>query len=193
MATTPRLKQHYDEKVVPMLKEKFDIKNQFAVPKLDKIVISMGLGKAVSAGEKAKLDQAEKELTRIAGQKCVRLKAKKSVATFKIREGQETHLKVTLRGARMYEFLDRLINLAIPRVKDFRGLPTKGFDKQGNYTFGLTEQTVFPEIDSAAIQFTQGMHITLVNTGATPEEGRALLDGFDFPFRKPEEKKQAAA
>ncbi|MEM8873100.1 MAG: 50S ribosomal protein L5 [Planctomycetota bacterium] len=192
MATQPRLKQHYDEKVVPMLKEKFSITNAYAVPKLDKIVISMGLGKAVSAGEKAKLDQAEKELTRIAGQKCVRIKAKKSVAAFKIREGQETHLKVTLRGARMYEFLDRLINLAIPRVKDFRGLPTKGFDKQGNYTFGLTEQTVFPEIDSAAIQFTQGMHITLVNTGSNVEEGRALLDGFDFPFRKPEKDAKAA-
>jgi large subunit ribosomal protein L5 len=188
----PRLKQHYKDQVLPKLKEQFGIKNDLAVPKLEKIVISMGLGKAVTGGDKGRFETAEKELIQISGQKPVRIKAKKSVATFKVRAGQETHLKVTLRGARMWEFLDRLINLAIPRVKDFRGLPEKGFDKQGNYTFGLNEQSVFPEIDSANIQHQQGMHITLVSTSQNPEQGRALLDGFNFPFRKPDEKRSAA-
>lgn len=183
---TPRLYQHYQDKVVPALTEQFGYKNKYAVPKLQKIVISMGLGKAVTAGEKGRLEGAEKELMQIAGQKPVRVKAKKSVAQFKVREGQETHLMVTIRGARMYEFLDRLIQIAIPRVKDFRGLSPKGFDKGGNYSFGLQEQSIFPEIDSANIQHQQGMNITLVNSGSTPEEGRALMDQFSFPFRKPE-------
>jgi large subunit ribosomal protein L5 len=149
----------------------------------------MGLGKAAAAGEKAKIEQAEKELGVIAGQRPVRCKAKKSVANFKIREGQETGLKVTLRGARMYEFLDRLITLAIPRVKDFRGLPPNAFDKNGNYNFGFNEQTVFPEVDSAAVTFQQGMNITMVTTARSPDEGRELLKGFGFPFRDPSEKK----
>jgi large subunit ribosomal protein L5 len=182
-APPPRLIAHYREKVVPALKEKFGYSNVLAVPRLEKIVISMGLGKAVTAGEKGKYEQAEKELGVIAGQKPQRCKAKKSVANFKVREGQETGLKVTLRGGRMYEFLDRLITLAIPRVKDFRGLNPDAFDKGGNYNFGFTEQTVFPEVDAAAVTFQQGMNITMVTTASKPEEGRELLKQFGIPFR----------
>jgi large subunit ribosomal protein L5 len=188
-APPPRLIAHYREKVVPALVQQFGYKNQLAVPRLEKIVISMGLGKAVTAGEKGKLETAEKELGIIAGQRPVRCKAKKSVANFKVREGQETGLKVTLRGDRMYEFLDRLITLAFPRVKDFRGVSPEGFDKNGNYNFGFTEQTVFPEVDAAAVTFQQGMNITMVTTAGKPEEGRELLKQFGFPFRTPEEKK----
>jgi large subunit ribosomal protein L5 len=187
-APPPRLIAHYREKVVPALQQRFGYKNLFAVPRLEKVVISMGLGKAVTSGEKGKLEQAEKELSVIAGQKPLRCKAKKSVANFKVREGQETGLKVTLRGPRMYEFLDRLITLAIPRVKDFRGLAPNGFDKDGNYNFGFTEQTVFPEVDAAAVTFQQGMNITMVTTAATPEEGRELLKNFGFPFREDSKK-----
>src|SRR3954470_3329608 len=183
-APPPRLIAHYKEKVVPQLQQKFGYKNLFAVPRLEKIVISMGLGKAVTAGEKGKMEQAEKELSVIAGQKPVRCKAKKSVANFKVREGMETGLKVTLRGKRMYEFLDRLVTLAIPRVKDFRGLNPAGFDKSGNFNFGFTEQTVFPEVDSAAVTFQQGMNITMVTTAKSAEQGRELLKQFGFPFRE---------
>ena len=186
------MRRQYRERVVEDLKKEFGYTNVNAVPKLEKIVISMGLGKAMVAGDKQRMEVAERELTMIAGQKPVRTKAKKSVAGFKVREGMETGLMVTLRGARMYEFLDRLINLAIPRVKDFRGLSPKAFDRQGNYNFGLNEQVVFPEIDSAAVTYQQGMNVTITSTAATPEEGRALLAGFGFPFRKEEEPKQAA-
>lgn len=189
----PRLATHYRESVVPQLKERFGYTNVLAVPRLTKIVISMGLGKAVVAGDKQRMDVAERELTMIAGQKPVRTKAKKSVAGFKVREGQETGLMVTLRGARMWEFLDRLIQLAIPRVKDFRGLPAKSFDKQGNYNFGLNEQVVFPEIDSATVNYQQGMNVTITTTAKNADEGRALLEGFDFPFRKEEDKDGRAA
>ena len=182
-APPARLVAVYREQVVPALTQKFGYTNQMEVPKLEKIIISMGLGKAAAAGEKAKLDQAEKELGVIAGQRPVRCKAKKSVANFKIREGQETGLKVTLRGARMYEFVDRLISLAIPRVKDFRGLNPNGFDKNGNFNFGFTEQTVFPEVDAASMTFQQGMNITVVTTARKPDEGRELLRQFGFPFR----------
>ena len=190
-APAPRLIAHYREKVVPALKQKFGYTNLYEVPKLEKIVISMGLGKFATEGGdgKSKFQQAEKELTTIAGQKPVRCKAKKSVANFKVREGMETGLKVTLRGARMYEFLDRLISLVIPRVKDFRGLSPKGFDKTGNYNFGFNEQSVFPEIEGAAITFQQGMNITIVSTSPSPEHGRELLNGFGFPFKTEEEKK----
>jgi large subunit ribosomal protein L5 len=190
-APAPRLIAHYNEKIVPALKEKFGVKNQYAVPRLEKIVISMGLGKfAVEGGDgKANFQQAEKELTIIAGQKPLRCKAKKSVANFKVREGMETGLKVTLRGNRMYEFLDRMITLAFPRVKDFRGVDPKGFDKSGNYNFGFAEQTVFPEVDGAAVTFPQGMNITIVSTAANADEGRELLNGFGFPFKTPENQK----
>ena len=182
-APPARLIAHYKEKVVPALQQQFGYTNVYSVPRLEKIVISMGLGKAATAGEKEKLNIAEKELAVISGQKPVRTKAKKSVANFKVREGMETGLKVTLRGARMYEFLDRMISLAIPRVKDFRGLPATGFDKAGNYNFGFTEQTVFPEVDAAAVTFQQGMNITMVTNARSADEGRELLKAFGFPFR----------
>ncbi len=182
-APPPRLIATYREKIVPALQQKFGYKNLLAVPRLEKVVISMGLGKAVTSGEKGKLEQAEKELSVIAGQKPVRCKAKKSVANFKVREGQETGLKVTLRGPRMYEFLDRLISLAFPRVKDFRGVNPNGFDRDGNFNFGFTEQTVFPEVDGAAVTFQQGMNITMVTSAGSADEGRELLRQFGFPFR----------
>ena len=182
-APPARLAIRYREEIVPGLKQKLGIENVMAVPRLEKIVISMGLGKAVTSGEKGKFEQAEKELSVIAGQKPLRCKAKKSVANFKVREGQETGLKVTLRGTRMYEFLDRLITLAIPRVKDFRGLDPNGFDKAGNYNFGFTEQTVFPEVNAAEVTFQQGMNITMVTTARDAEHGRELLRQFGFPFR----------
>jgi len=182
-APPARLAIAYREQISPALMQRFGYTNRLEVPRLEKIVISMGLGKAVTAGEKGTMEQAEKELSVIAGQKPVRCKAKKSVANFKVREGQETGLKVTLRGSRMYEFLDRLIALAIPRVKDFRGLNPDGFDNKGNYNFGFTEQTVFPEVDAAAVTFQQGMNITMVTTAGSPDESRELLKAFGFPFR----------
>src|SRR5438552_15867422 len=149
----PRLIDKYRTDVIPAMQQKFGYKNALAIPRLEKVVISMGVGKyATLGGEgKAKIEQAERELTVIAGQKPVRCKAKKSVANFKVREGMETGLKVTLRGKRMYEFVDRLISLAFPRVKDFRGIDPKGFDNGGNYNFGFNEQTVFPEVDATTV------------------------------------------
>ena len=185
-APPARLAGKYRDEIVPALMQKLGMKNKFAVPRLEKIVISMGVGKFATAGEKEKVNQAEKELAVIAGQKPVRTKAKKSVANFKVRDGMETGLKVTLRGNRMYEFLDRLISLAIPRVKDFRGLNPAGFDKAGNYNFGFNEQTVFPEVDGAAVTFQQGMNITMVTTASNPDQGRELLKQFGFPFREKE-------
>jgi large subunit ribosomal protein L5 len=189
-APPARLYERFKSEIVPALQQKLGLENKFAVPRLEKIVVSMGLGRfAVEGGEgKAKFQQAEKELQTIAGQKPVRCKAKKSVANFKVREGMDTGIKVTLRGARMYEFLDRLITLAIPRVKDFRGLDPEGFDKSGNYNFGFTEQTVFPEVEGAAVTFQQGMNITMVTTARKAEHGRELLRHFGMPFR--EESKQ---
>jgi large subunit ribosomal protein L5 len=186
-APPARLIAHYRETVVPALQQKLGITNIMATPRIEKIVISMGLGKIATSGgadAKAKFEQAEKELSVIAGQKPIRCKAKKSVANYKVREGQETGLKVTLRGNRMYEFLDRVVSLAIPRVKDFRGLDPNGFDKTGNYNFGFTEQTVFPEVDGSAVTFQQGMNITMVTTAKNPDHGRELLKGFGFPFRE---------
>jgi large subunit ribosomal protein L5 len=184
-APTPRLYTAYKDRVAPALKEKLGYTNAMAIPRLEKIVISMGLGKAMTAGEKVKMESAERELAIIAGQKPVRTKSKKSVSNFKLREGMEIGLKVTLRGTRMYEFLDRLITLAIPRVKDFRGLDPNGFDKSGNYNFGFNEQTVFPEVDSASVTFQQGMNITMVTTARDANGGRELLRQFGMPFRDP--------
>jgi large subunit ribosomal protein L5 len=180
-----RLFEAYRDRVTPALMQQFGYKNKLAVPKLEKIVISMGVGRFATAGGegKASIEKCERELTVIAGQKPVRCKAKKSVANFKVREGMETGLKVTLRGSRMYEFLDRLIALVIPRVKDFRGLNPDSFDKEGNYNFGFTEQTVFPEVDAAAVTFQQGMNVTICTTANKPEEGRELLKQFGIPFR----------
>lgn len=176
-----RLKVLYKSKIVPALKEKFGYMTPMAVPRLEKIVVSMGVGKATQ--DKKFLDMAMRDLTVITGQKPLICAAKKSVSNFKVRQGDKTGLKVTLRRDRMYEFLDRLINLAIPRVKDFRGLNPNGFDGHGNYSMGLDEQSVFPEIDAARIEVNQGMNITFVTSAKTDEEGRELLRLFGMPFR----------
>ncbi|QOV88213.1 50S ribosomal protein L5 [Humisphaera borealis] len=190
-APPARLSIKYRQEIVPALQAKLGVKNIYAVPKLEKIVISMGVGRfATEGGEgKAKMEKVEKELSVIAGQKPLRCKAKKSVANYKVREGQETGLKVTLRGTRMYEFLDRMITLAFPRVKDFRGVNPNGFDKDGNYNFGFTEQTVFPEVDGATVTFQQGMNVTMVTSAKKAEDGRELLKQFGFPFRTDEKDK----
>jgi large subunit ribosomal protein L5 len=177
----PRLKTRYEKEIAPALMSELKLANKYAMPKVEKIVISMGLGKAIA--EKPRLEAAVKELTQIAGQKAVICKAKKSVSNFKLREGMEIGAKVTLRGNRMWEFLDRLIVLAIPRVKDFRGLNPKGFDGRGNYNMGIAEQTVFPEVDSAAVTFHQGMNITIVTTAGDNVRGHALLKHLGMPFR----------
>ena len=177
-----RMRDIYKSKVSPALAEKFKYKSPMAVPKLEKIVISMGVGKAVQ--DKKFLDSALRDMTMIAGQKPQICLAKKSVSNFKVRQGDKTGLKVNLRGQRMYEFLDRLINLAIPRVKDFRGLNPKSFDGRGNYSMGLTEQTVFPEIDAAEVDNNQGMNITFVTTANTDDESREMLSQFGMPFKE---------
>jgi large subunit ribosomal protein L5 len=179
---TPRLKKRYETEIAPALMTDLNIKNKMALPRIEKVVISMGLGKAIA--ERPRLEAAVKELTAIAGQKAVICKAKKSVSNFKLREGMEIGAKVTLRGNRMWEFLDRLIILAIPRVKDFRGLNPKGFDGRGNYNMGLAEQTVFPEVDSANMTFQQGMNITIVS--GDNKAGFALLKHLGMPFRQDE-------
>jgi len=179
-----RLKELYKSKVAPGLKEEFGYTNPMAIPRMEKVVISMGVGKAVQ--DKKYLASAKKELAMIAGQMPAACKAKKSVSNFKVREGQETGLKVNLRGVRMYEFMDRLINLAIPRVRDFRGLNANSFDGRGNYSMGLTEQSVFPEINTAKIEFQQGMNITFVTTARTDTEARKMLELFGMPFKKRE-------
>ena len=179
-----RLKELYKSKIARGLTEEFGYKNPMAVPRMEKVVISMGVGRA--AQDKKFLESARKDLTMIAGQLPAVCKAKKSVSNFKVREGQETGLKVTLRGVRMYEFMDRLISLAIPRVRDFRGLVDKSFDGRGNYSMGLTEQSVFPEINAAKIEFQQGMNITFVTTAKTDDEARKMLELFGMPFKKRE-------
>ena len=175
-----RLRDLYKSKIMPELKSELKVGNPMRVPKMEKVVISMGLGKALA--DKKYLDNAIKDLTSISGQKPVICKAKKSVSNFKVREGDKIGLKVTLRGERMYEFMDRLVNLAIPRVKDFRGLNPNAFDGRGNYSMGLDEQSVFPEIDTGNIEVNQGMNITFVTTAETNEEGHALLSHFGMPF-----------
>jgi large subunit ribosomal protein L5 len=177
-----RLKDLYKSNIVSGLTSEFGYKSVMAVPKVEKIVISMGVGKALQ--DKKFLDNAIKDLTALSGQKPLICKAKKSVSNFKVRQGDKTGLKVTLRQERMYEFMDRLINLAIPRVKDFRGLNPKGFDGRGNYTMGIDEQSVFPEIDTSRMEITQGMNITFVTSANTDEQGRAMLTMFGMPFRK---------
>lgn len=179
-----RLKDLYKSKVVPGLTEEFGYKNPMAVPRMEKVVVSMGVGRATQ--DKKFLESAKKDLTMIMGQIPVVCKAKKSVAGFKVRQGQETNLKVTVRGVRMYEFMDRLINLAIPRVRDFRGLEPNSFDGRGNYTMGLVEQGVFPEINPAQMEFQQGMNVTLVTTANTDEEARKMLSLFGMPFKSTE-------
>lgn len=175
-----RFKVLYKSKVLPEVKKELNIANVMSVPKIEKIVISMGLGKALA--DKKYLENAIKDLTLISGQKPLVCKAKKSVSNFKVREGDKTGLKVTLRKERMYEFMDRLINLAIPRVKDFRGLNPKSFDGCGNYSMGLDEQSVFPEIDPGRIDTMQGMNITFVTSAHDNEGGFTLLKRFGMPF-----------
>ncbi|MGK9168650.1 50S ribosomal protein L5 [Inquilinus limosus] len=175
-----RLKDHYDKVVRPKLKQEFAYKNDLQVPRIEKIVINMGVGDAVS--DSKKIQAAVAELAAISGQKPVTTKARKSIATFKLREGMSIGTKVTLRRDRMYEFLDRLVNIALPRVRDFRGLSPKAFDGRGNYALGIKEQIVFPEIDYDKIETVRGMDIVIVTTAKTDDEARALLKGFDFPF-----------
>ena len=177
-----RLKDLYKSKISPALQEKYSYKSIMAVPKIQKVVVSMGVGKAVQ--DKKFIETAQQDLMMITGQKPLVIGAKKSVSNFKVRQGDKTGLKVTLRGQRMYEFMDRLINLAIPRVKDFRGLSPNSFDEKGNYSFGMSEQTVFPEIDAAKVENTQGMNITFVTTAKTANEAKDLLKMFGMPFRE---------
>ncbi len=176
-----RLLEDYNNRIVPELKQTLGRKNVHAVPKLLKIVVSMGVGEAVN--DRKRLDQAADQLTQLAGQKSQICKAKKSVSGFRLREGQPIGCRVTLRGKRMYDFLDRLITLVLPRVRDFRGISPKGFDGRGNYNYGLSEQLVFPEIDPETVTNTQGMNITFVTTAETNDDGRALLKAFGMPFK----------
>ena len=175
-----RLKEHYDSVVRPSLMKEFGYKNALEVPRLEKIVVNMGVGEAVQ--DVKKVDAAAKELAAITGQKPVVTRAKKSIATFKLRENLPIGCKVTLRKQRMYEFLDRLINIALPRVRDFRGVSPKSFDGRGNYAIGLKEQLVFPEINYDQVDATRGMDIIIVTTARTDKEAKALLTGFSMPF-----------
>jgi len=176
-----RLQQHYKETIVPELMDKFQFKSIMQVPKITKITLNMGVGEAI--GDKKILENAVGDMEKIAGQKAVITKARKSIAGFKIREDWPIGCKVTLRREQMYEFLDRLINVAIPRVRDFRGLNAKSFDGRGNYSMGVKEQIIFPEIDYDKIDALRGMDITITTTAKTDEEGRALLEAFKFPFK----------
>lgn len=176
-----RLQEFYKETVSPELRQKFGYKSVMEVPRITKITLNMGVGEAV--GDKKVLDYAVGDLQKIAGQKPVTTKAKKSIAGFKIRDGYPIGCMVTLRGPRMYEFLDRLVTIAMPRIRDFRGIAGKGFDGRGNYNLGVKEQIIFPEIDYDKIDALRGLDITLTTTARTDDEGRALLRAFKFPFR----------
>jgi len=178
----PRLKQRYETDLRPQLQRELGLRNIMQVPRLEKIVLNCGVGLATE--QKSLLDGAVADLTVITGQKPLVTRAKKSIAGFKLRAGNPIGAKVTLRGARMWEFYDRLVSLAIPRIRDFRGMEPSSFDGRGNYTFGVTEQLIFPEIDYDKIDATRGMDITIVTTARTDAEGRALLDAFGFPFRR---------
>ena len=179
---TPRLKSRFKAEVAPALMKEFELKNPMAVPHVHKIVVNMGIGEAT---QNAKiLDPAVNELGQITGQKPVTTRAKKSIAAFKVREGQAIGAMVTLRGDRMYEFLDRLVNVVLPRVRDFKGVSTKSFDGRGNYTLGLHDQLIFPEIDYSRVDKTKGMNVTITTTARTDAEGLALLKNMGMPFRQ---------
>jgi large subunit ribosomal protein L5 len=180
MAMT-RLQDHYKEKVVPQLMERFGYSTVMQVPRIEKITLNMGVGEAV--GDKKVMEFAVGDMEKIAGQKPVVTKAKRSVASFKIRDGWPVGCMVTLRRDRMYEFLDRLINIAIPRIRDFRGVSAKSFDGRGNYSMGVKEQIIFPEVEYDKVDTLRGMDITITTTARNDEECRALLDGFNFPFK----------
>jgi large subunit ribosomal protein L5 len=177
-----RLKDRYQKEVMPALKKEFGYKNVMAIPRLEKVVINMGLGEATQNAKLA--DTGADELGRITGQKAVVRRATKSIAQFKLRQGMPVGAMVTLRGERMYEFLDRLISIALPRIRDFRGVNPKSFDGHGNYSLGLSEQVVFPEIDPDKVTFTQGMDVTFVTTTRKDDEARELLRAFGMPFRE---------
>ena len=186
----PRMKEKFNAEVTPKIAKQFDVKNAYALPKLQKIVLNVGMGKELE-GTKVKpevKEQVVKDLTVISGQKPVVISARKDVSNFKVRSGMETHVKVTLRGARMWEFFDRFISVACPRIKDFRGLPDKSFDKAGNYSVGITEQGIFPEINMAEAKYTHGMNINFVFTNSDPAKTRFLLTEMGVPFKKPEER-----
>ena len=176
-----RLLEHYHNQVIPTLKTELGQENVHALPKIEKIIINMGVGQAVT--DRKKLDEAFEHLTLLSGQKPQITRAKKAIAAFRLREGMPIGCRVTLRGQRMYEFLDRLITLALPRVRDFRGISPKSFDGNGNYSLGLTEQFVFPEVPAEKATMTQGMNITVVTSANTDDEGRALLRAIGMPFR----------
>jgi len=186
----PRLRRDYDERIAAAMTEKFGYKNRLEVPRLDKIVLNMGVGEATQ--DKKKVDTAASEMELIAGQKPVVTKAKKSIAQFKLREGMPIGVKVTLRRDRMYEFLDRLVTVALPRVRDFRGLNPRSFDGRGNYAMGLKEQIIFPEINYDRIDKVRGMDVIITTTAKTDEEARELLRLFNFPFPVEEPQAQAA-
>ncbi len=188
---TPRLQARYAEHVRPAMQKEFGYKNPMQVPRLEKIVINMGVGEA--AGDQKKLDAAVADLTLIAGQRPVKTIAKKAIAGFKIREGLPIGTKVTLRRARMYEFLDRLVTIALPRVRDFRGMSGKGFDGRGNFAMGLKEQILFPEIAYDKVDAVRGMDIVIVTTAKTDAEAKALLKAFDLPFVAAPTQEKAAA
>ncbi|HYK50246.1 MAG TPA: 50S ribosomal protein L5 [Terriglobales bacterium] len=178
---TPRLKSRFKTEVAPALMKEFELKNPMAVPHVHKVVVNMGMGEAT---QNAKiLDPAVNELGQITGQKPVTTRAKKSIAAFKVREGQAIGAMVTLRGDRMYEFLDRLVNVVLPRVRDFKGVSTKSFDGRGNYTLGLHDQLIFPEIDYSRVDKTKGMNVTIVTTAQTDDQARVLLKHLGMPFR----------
>jgi len=178
----PRLQEYYKETVVPQLKEQLGIENVMEVPKITKITLNMGVGEAVN--DKKVIEKAVSDMTQIAGQKASVTVARKSVASFKIRDGYPIGCKVTLRREHMYEFLDRLISIAIPRVRDFRGLNPKAFDGRGNYSMGVQEQIVFPEVDYDSVDSVRGLDICITTTAKDDEQGKALLDAFNFPFKK---------
>jgi large subunit ribosomal protein L5 len=178
----PRLKTLYSDELAPKLKDQLGLDNVMEIPRLEKIVVNMGVGEAVT--DKKAIESAMDELTLITGQKPRLNRSRKSVAGFKVREGMPVGASVTLRGARMWEFFDRLLAVAIPRVRDFRGLNPRSFDGRGNYSFGVTEQLIFPEIDFDQVTATHGMDITICTTASNDEHARALLDAFGFPFRK---------
>jgi large subunit ribosomal protein L5 len=180
-ASASRLQAHYRDTVVKQLMEQFGYKTVMQVPRIEKITLNMGVGEAVA--DKKIMDNAVADMTKLAGQKPLVTKSRKSIAVFKIRTGYPVGCKVTLRGTRMYEFLDRLVTVAIPRIRDFRGIPAKSFDGRGNFNFGVKEQIIFPEIEYDKIDALRGMNITITTTARSNEEGKALLAAFKFPFR----------
>jgi large subunit ribosomal protein L5 len=182
-AERPRLQRQYLDQIIPALVKEFRYTNAMQVPKLEKVVVNIGLGEAIQNGRA--IDAASADVKTITGQSPIVIRARKSVAAFKLREGMPIGIKVTLRGRRMYEFVDKLVNVALPRIRDFRGIDPKAFDGHGNYTLGLREQLVFPEIDYDRIDKLRGMEVCIVTTAPTDDEGRALLTQMGFPFRKP--------